>query len=54
VVVIDPYATQDLIERVSNRLVEDEPAAAVAIIASECGLDLYAVADAIDGGGDNA
>lgn len=45
---MDPYQLQELIERVSDRLVEDEPAAAVAIIASECGLDLYAVAEQME------
>lgn len=49
---MDPYAQQELIERVSDRLVEDEPAAAVVIIAHECGLDLYVVAEQMEADAD--
>lgn len=46
---MDPYQQQELIEKVSDRLAEDEPGAAIAAIIDAYGLDPYSVAEALEG-----
>lgn len=45
---MDPYAQQDIIERVSDLIVDERPLAAVTLLIEAYDLDIDAVADGVE------